>query len=163
YLPAALQEKIRTTIEAAGDRATAEAPLAWLSYESDDDHPGVVAARLRLWPGGEERLLGTGRQPRHQVPGLGWSARRGGHGAGRGGRLPGGRGPRQALRRVEADAGLVKHRKPHADLEHPLGHRPIVGNLEQPVAGLGPDEPEPAVDQRCLRPPPILLGWEGAD
>ena len=71
YLPDAVQGTIRATIEAAGERATADAPLAWLSYEGDDAHPGVDALRLRLWPGGEERLLGTGRHHWHPVQWLG--------------------------------------------------------------------------------------------
>ena len=71
YLPDAVQDRIRATIEATGERATADAPLAWLSYEGDDAHPGVVALRLRVWPGGEERLLGTGRHHWHPVQWLG--------------------------------------------------------------------------------------------
>src|SRR4029079_17979675 len=75
YLPDAVQDTIRATIEAAGERATADAPLAWLRYEGDDAHPGVVALRLRVWPGGEERLLGTGRHHWHPVHWLGGRAR----------------------------------------------------------------------------------------
>jgi hypothetical protein len=71
YLPDAVQDTIRATIEAAGERATADAPLAWLTYEGDDAHPGVVGLRLRSWPGGEERLLGTGRHHWHPVHWLG--------------------------------------------------------------------------------------------
>ncbi|MDQ6854251.1 MAG: DUF2332 family protein, partial [Actinomycetota bacterium] len=40
----------------AGDRATPDAPLAWLRLEPS---PDLSHAELRLttWPGGEERLL----------------------------------------------------------------------------------------------------------
>lgn len=42
------------TIRAAGERATAEAPLAWLRMEPADDRAGLD---LTLWPGGEDRRL----------------------------------------------------------------------------------------------------------
>jgi hypothetical protein len=41
-------------IEAAGARATAEAPLAWLRMEPRDDRADL---RLTTWPGGEDRRL----------------------------------------------------------------------------------------------------------
>jgi hypothetical protein len=42
------------TIRAAGERATAEAPLAWLRMEPADDRANLD---LTLWPGGEDRRL----------------------------------------------------------------------------------------------------------
>jgi hypothetical protein len=42
------------TIEAAGARATSEAPLAWLSLEAGAEQADV---RLAVWPGGESRVL----------------------------------------------------------------------------------------------------------
>jgi hypothetical protein len=42
-------------IHAAGERATADAPLAWLRMEPVDDR---AALDLTFWPGGEERRLG---------------------------------------------------------------------------------------------------------
>jgi len=42
------------TIRAAGERATAEAPLAWLRMEPADDRANLD---LSLWPGGEDRRL----------------------------------------------------------------------------------------------------------
>jgi hypothetical protein len=66
YLPTSVQQAIRTTIEDAGARATAAAPLAWLRYETGDD-PGVVEVRLSQWPGERDQLLGTGRHHRHPV------------------------------------------------------------------------------------------------
>jgi len=41
-------------IRAAGERATAEAPLAWLRMEPADDRANL---ELTTWPGGEDRLL----------------------------------------------------------------------------------------------------------
>ena len=42
-------------IEAAGEGASAAAPIAWLRYEQDPEtkRPSL---RLRTWPGGEELL-----------------------------------------------------------------------------------------------------------
>lgn len=56
YFPAAGQARIAAHVERAGEAATAEAPVAWLRYELD---PAIGAAtlRLKLWPGGEDRLL----------------------------------------------------------------------------------------------------------
>lgn len=57
YLPAAEQQAIAATLDAAGRRATRTAPLAWLRLE-----PPVPEARAelrcRLWPGGADVLLG---------------------------------------------------------------------------------------------------------
>lgn len=39
--------------------ATAEAPLAWLRMEPGVENVADMEIRLRLWPGGEDRLLGT--------------------------------------------------------------------------------------------------------
>lgn len=50
YFPAERQQTGTRLIEAAGARASAEAPLAWLSYEADGQAPGA-ALTLRLWPG----------------------------------------------------------------------------------------------------------------
>ena len=52
YLPAAVQEAITATIIAAGARATAEAPIAWLRYE-EGAVPTTVELRLRTWPNAE--------------------------------------------------------------------------------------------------------------
>ena len=55
YFDADSQRRVTAHIEAAGKRASAAAPLAWLRYEQDpaDGRPSL---RLRTWPG-EERLL----------------------------------------------------------------------------------------------------------
>ena len=56
YVPRDEQRQIGAAMEAAGRRATAERPLAWLRSEPPSlDH---VEIRLRTWPGGEDRLLG---------------------------------------------------------------------------------------------------------
>ena len=57
YFPAAVQARGTALIEAAGARATPEAPLAWLSYEADGSAPGA-GLTLRLWPGDHRIDLG---------------------------------------------------------------------------------------------------------
>jgi hypothetical protein len=56
YLSHAARERFRGTLAAAGGRATAASPLAWLRME-----PGGERAEVRLttWPGGEDRLVAT--------------------------------------------------------------------------------------------------------
>ncbi len=56
YLTPEEKQRVRDAIEARAARATAGEPLAWLRHE-DGEIPGHVELRLRLWPGGEERLL----------------------------------------------------------------------------------------------------------
>lgn len=53
YFPNEVQAHGRALIEAAGAKATANRPLAWLSMESDGDTTGSIGAALtlRLWPG----------------------------------------------------------------------------------------------------------------
>lgn len=59
YLTDAERDAIRASLAGAGERATPDAPLAWLRLEpSPDAVPAEV--RLTFWPGGEERLLATG-------------------------------------------------------------------------------------------------------
>jgi hypothetical protein len=57
YLPAATQDRIRASLDAAGARASRAAPLAWLRVEDDGDAPDAAIA-LTLWPDGETRILG---------------------------------------------------------------------------------------------------------
>jgi hypothetical protein len=59
YFPAQTQARIHAHMERAGARATAAAPLAWLRFELEPgaDSETPPALRLRLWPGGEDRLL----------------------------------------------------------------------------------------------------------
>lgn len=56
YFPQASKLQGEALLEAAGGRATADAPLAWLRFEADGKSPGA-ALKLTLWPGGEEHYL----------------------------------------------------------------------------------------------------------
>ena len=57
YLPDAAKARGRALIQAAGARAQAEAPLAWLRMEIDGQAPGA-ALTLTLWPDGSEHAIG---------------------------------------------------------------------------------------------------------
>lgn len=70
YLSPARRRDLRETIADAGRRAAADAPVAWLRMEPATDDAAEV--RLTLWPGGEERLLGTAGY--HGAP-VRWAAR----------------------------------------------------------------------------------------
>ncbi len=59
YLDEDVRARTRAAIDAAAERATDAAPVGWLRYEIGPD-PAVCELRLTLWPGGEDRLLGTG-------------------------------------------------------------------------------------------------------
>ncbi len=50
YFPAAKQQLGKELLEQAGARAKDTSPLAWLSYEADENTHGA-ALTLRLWPG----------------------------------------------------------------------------------------------------------------
>ncbi len=60
YFPAGTQARIAGHMAAAGRQATPAAPLAWLRFEPPPGHAEVPTLRLQLWPGGEDRVLGTG-------------------------------------------------------------------------------------------------------
>jgi hypothetical protein len=55
YTPAAAA-RIRSTMHAAGTRATSEAPLAWMRLEPEG---GRLVLRLALWPGRAERVVAS--------------------------------------------------------------------------------------------------------
>jgi hypothetical protein len=60
YIAADEQAAISAAVEAAGARATAGAPLAWLRLEPNANEDGVEL-RCRLWPGpAQDRLLARG-------------------------------------------------------------------------------------------------------
>ena len=59
YLGAEEQARVRDLLEAAGARARADAPLAWLWHEDEIGH-GRITLRLRLWPGGSSLALAEG-------------------------------------------------------------------------------------------------------
>ncbi|MEO0379551.1 MAG: DUF2332 family protein [Pseudomonadota bacterium] len=65
YFPQDAQARGTALIEAAGARATAETPLAWMQMETDGDTTGAVGAALtlRLWPG--DLTLSLGRADFH--------------------------------------------------------------------------------------------------
>lgn len=67
YLAEADARQARTVIEGAGERATSGSPLAWLSLEERGGDYAHVDLRLRLWPGGDERLLATCLSHPHRV------------------------------------------------------------------------------------------------
>jgi hypothetical protein len=58
YFDADSQKRVTARIEAAGEQASAAAPLAWLRYELDPE-AGRPSLRLRTWPGGEQLLAWT--------------------------------------------------------------------------------------------------------
>lgn len=62
YLPPDSQAQGQALIEAAGDRATQDAPLAWFRMETDGQSPGA-ALTLHLWPG--KIVLDMGRADFH--------------------------------------------------------------------------------------------------
>ena len=59
YLPEPVAERIRTAMTAAGERATADRPLAWVSMEPDRSL-GHQVIQMRGWPGDDGwQVLGT--------------------------------------------------------------------------------------------------------
>ncbi|MGH8264775.1 MAG: DUF2332 domain-containing protein [Steroidobacteraceae bacterium] len=56
YLPAATQEGISEHIAAVTRAARSDAAFAWLRFEMNGDQ-SATELRLKLWPGGEDRLL----------------------------------------------------------------------------------------------------------
>lgn len=55
YFDPESQKRVAAHIEAAGKRASAAAPLAWLRYEQEQED-GRPSLRLRTWPGDEQLL-----------------------------------------------------------------------------------------------------------
>ena len=55
YFDADSQKRVTERIEAAGERASAKAPLAWLRLEKEPDEDRH-SLRLRTWPGCEKLL-----------------------------------------------------------------------------------------------------------
>lgn len=53
YLPSDTQNRIEAAIQKAGDSATTERPLGWLSFEPDPSTISPMQVRLQLWPSGE--------------------------------------------------------------------------------------------------------------
>ena len=57
YIPTVVRWAVTGAIEAAGERATPEAPLAWIRFEPDEWDRSRVAIWLRTWPTGGDRLV----------------------------------------------------------------------------------------------------------
>ncbi|RID92717.1 DUF2332 family protein [Gemmobacter lutimaris] len=57
YFPAEAQARGSRLLEAAGTRATADAPVAWFGMEADDSAEGA-GLRLRLWPDHLDMAIG---------------------------------------------------------------------------------------------------------
>ena len=61
YFPPEVQARVRARIEAAGAKATREAPVAWLTYEAEGaGFERWPVLRLRAWPGGDDVALARG-------------------------------------------------------------------------------------------------------
>ena len=58
YMTAATQDRITAAMAAAGARATAERPLAWIAFEADRTIMRHYV-RLRSWPGGSDDEIAT--------------------------------------------------------------------------------------------------------
>ncbi len=66
YLPETTQQQITDAMETAGNKATLETPLAWLSFELNDQ--GKAQLSLRLWPQhAEPRVLADANPHVQQV------------------------------------------------------------------------------------------------
>lgn len=64
YFPQATKDRASTALGAAGARATAQAPIAHLAMEADDQTPGAGIA-LTLWTGGTPERIQLGRADFH--------------------------------------------------------------------------------------------------
>ena len=65
YFPDTAKQRISERMRAAGERATDDAPLAWLAFEQKSDWGPHLT--LRLWPGGKLRELAVAGAHVHKV------------------------------------------------------------------------------------------------
>lgn len=65
YFPEPVQQRIMARMQAAGARATPEAPLGWLAFEQNNDQGPRLT--VRLWPDGELRELAAAGAHVHAV------------------------------------------------------------------------------------------------
>lgn len=56
YLSGAEHDRMMATLNHAGSKASAQAPLAWLRLEP---HGNTFEVRLRVWPGLDDRVIAT--------------------------------------------------------------------------------------------------------
>lgn len=57
YLPLQTKDRITSAMNRAGNKATPDAPLAWLSMEGQGGVEPFAAVHLTVWPGGRMRKL----------------------------------------------------------------------------------------------------------
>ena len=57
YVPVEQRWRITEALESAGERATADRPLAWVRFEPDEWDRRRAAVWLRTWPDGRDRLV----------------------------------------------------------------------------------------------------------
>jgi len=57
YFPQSVIDRIKNAVEVAGQAATIDTPIAWLSFEFEGD--GNPKLRLRTWPDNEDTILAT--------------------------------------------------------------------------------------------------------
>ncbi len=57
YIPTDVRPAVTRVIEAAGERASASAPLVWVRFEPDEWDRTRVAVWVRRWPDGGDRLV----------------------------------------------------------------------------------------------------------
>ncbi len=72
YLPAEKREAGRRVLEAAGAKATADAPLAHLQMEADDQPKDGAALTLQVWPSGRKEMIGRADFHGRWVRWFGW-------------------------------------------------------------------------------------------
>ena len=61
YFPLEVQARVRARVEAAGRKATGDAPLAWLTFEAEETgFERTPVLRLQAWPGGASVALARG-------------------------------------------------------------------------------------------------------
>jgi hypothetical protein len=73
YMDPLDQKRGRELITAAGNRATDDAPLAWLRLEADGQKPGA-SLMLTLWPTGKEKCIARADFHGRWIDWSGWSS-----------------------------------------------------------------------------------------
>ncbi|MGI9351226.1 MAG: DUF2332 domain-containing protein [Rhizobiaceae bacterium] len=68
YFPQDTKDRITSAMEKAGSRSREECPLAWLSFEFDENSQPLLM--VKTWPGGEKRVLASADP---HVYGINWN------------------------------------------------------------------------------------------